>query len=178
MDRGSNHIPRGVASINAQAVKPEIDTSVLLAGAQFVDAYRIAVGAAIHDARLAAEHMLGRQPRWITGLMVVRNCVVAPFGLKTPVPEQTASADMIGIFPVLSASPDRLVAGFDDRHLDFRVIVEVARTNLGHRVTTTTLVRTHNLLGRVYLAVVLPFHRIIVRSMLRQLARTSHRQPA
>jgi hypothetical protein len=28
----------------------------------------------------------------------------------------------------------------------------------------------HNLLGRVYLAIILPFHRLIVRSMLRQVA--------
>jgi hypothetical protein len=31
-------------------------------------------------------------------------------------------------------------------------------------------VLTHNMLGRVYLAVILPFHRLVVRSMLRQVA--------
>ena len=38
------------------------------------------------------------------------------------------------------------------------------------QVTATTLVLTHNPFGRVYLAVILPFHRLIARSMLRQLA--------
>jgi hypothetical protein len=38
------------------------------------------------------------------------------------------------------------------------------------RVTATTLVLTHNLLGRVYLAIILPFHRLIVPAMLRQVA--------
>ena len=35
-------------------------------------------------------------------------------------------------------------------------------------VSTSTLVKTHNLLGRVYLAIVKPFHRIIVPAMLAQ----------
>jgi hypothetical protein len=29
---------------------------------------------------------------------------------------------------------------------------------------------THNLLGRIYLATILPFHRLVVRSLLRQVA--------
>jgi len=31
-------------------------------------------------------------------------------------------------------------------------------------------VLTHNLLGRVYLTIILPFHRLIARAMLRQIA--------
>ena len=79
-------------------------------------------------------------------------------------------ADTIGIFPVLGETPNRLVAGFDDHHLDFRVVVDVATSGPGQRVTATTLVLTHNWLGRVYLAIILPFHRLIVRRMLRQVA--------
>jgi hypothetical protein len=50
------------------------------------------------------------------------------------------------------------------------VVVDVTPSGRGQRVTATTLVLTHNLLGRVYLAIILPFHRLIVRSMLRQVA--------
>ena len=38
----------------------------------------------------------------------------------------------------------------------------------GQEVTTTTLVKTHNCLGRTYLIVIMPFHRLISRTMLRQ----------
>jgi hypothetical protein len=38
-------------------------------------------------------------------------------------------------------------------------------------ITVTTLVRTHNRLGRIYLALVLPFHRVIVPAMLAQAGR-------
>ena len=39
-------------------VKPEIDTGALLAGAQFVDAYSIAIDDPALDARRAAERIL------------------------------------------------------------------------------------------------------------------------
>jgi hypothetical protein len=72
---------------------------------------------------------------------------------------------------VVSATREQLVAGFDDQHLDFRIVVEVAPAgNTRQQITSTTLVRTHNLLGRVYLAIVMPFHRVIARAMLRQVA--------
>lgn len=75
---------------------------------------------------------------------------------------------MVGIFPIVSETPDRLVAGFNDKHLDFRVVVDVAASGGGQHATT--LVLTHNLLGRTYLAIIMPFHRLIVRAMLRQVA--------
>jgi hypothetical protein len=37
-------------------------------------------------------------------------------------------------------------------------------------VTATTLVRTNNWPGRTYLAVILPFHRLVVRALLKQIA--------
>jgi Protein of unknown function (DUF2867) len=77
---------------------------------------------------------------------------------------------MIGIFPVISETPDRLIAGFNDKHLDFRVVVDVAAPGNCREVTATTLVKTHNWLGRTYLAIILPFHRLIVPAMLRQVA--------
>jgi hypothetical protein len=152
-------------------VAPTVDTAALLAGAQFGDAFSVAVDDTKLDARRAAEKMLGQSPRWIRTLMALRDCLVTPFGLKTSTsPPAAPQADTIGIFPVLTDTPSRLVAGFDDSHLDFRVVVDVARSGDGQRVTATTLVLTHNRLGRVYLAIILPFHRLVVRAMLRQVA--------
>ena len=151
-------------------IEPDVDADALLAGAQFVDAFRITVDDNALDARRAAERMMARGPRWVETLITVRNRVVAPFGLKTPAPTRTSTADTIGIFPVLSETPSRVVAGLDDAHLDFRVVVDVVAGPSGRRVTATTLVLTHNLLGRIYLAIILPFHRLIVPSMLRQVA--------
>jgi hypothetical protein len=151
-------------------VDPNVETEALLAGAQHIDAFRISIDDNTLDARHAAERMLARNPRWIEALIALRNIIVAPLGLKTPSPREMTPGNAVGIFPVVSETPDRLVAGFNDSHLDFRVVIDVAGEGIGHSVTATTLVLTHNLFGRVYLAIILPFHRLIVRSMLRQVA--------
>jgi len=156
--------------MNVQEITPVIDPNVLLPGAQFADAYRIAVDGRALNARQAAERMIARQPRWAEALVTLRNIVVTPFGLKTTGASTTAPREMIGIFPIVSDEPDRLVAGFNDKHLDFRLVVDVATSGATQNVTATTLVLTHNWLGRTYLAVIMPFHRLIVRSLLRQVA--------
>jgi Protein of unknown function (DUF2867) len=103
----------------------------------------------------------------------MRNHLVAPLGLKTGRGKVTSPSRRIGIFPVITKTPERVVLGLDDRHLDFRVAVDV--TPLGgaqSHVTATTLVCPHNRLGRAYLAIVLPFHRLIIPAMLAQVAKT------
>jgi hypothetical protein len=71
-----------------------------------------------------------------------------------------------GGFPVVSRSTDEVVLGFDDRHLDFRIVAVVD----GGFVTLTTVVRWHNAWGRAYLAAIMPFHRAIAARMLEGVA--------
>lgn len=153
--------------MKVREVTPQIDAATLLAGTQFMDAYRLEVSGTSLDARRAAERMMARAPRWVDALLTMRNIIVTPFGLKTG-GEGRTPRDIIGIFPVVSETPDRLVAGFNDKHLDFRVVVDVATTGRQQSITATTLVLTHNWLGRIYLKIILPFHRLVVRAMLRQ----------
>jgi hypothetical protein len=151
-------------------VTPAIDPSTLLAGAQFVDAFRMDVDDRALNARQAMERMIARQPRWAEALLTLRNIPVTPFGLKTSGASTATPREMVGIFPIVSERPDRLVAGFNDKHLDFRLVVDVATSGATQNVTATTLVLTHNWLGRSYLAIIMPFHRLIVRTLLRQVA--------
>ncbi len=149
---------------------PALHTQTLLPGAQFADAFTLTVAGRSLDALTAAQRAFGASPRWIRLLLRARNILVSPFGLKAGALQMTAT---VGIFPVLTQSPDQIVMGLDDRHLDFRLRVDVH--NIGthqQSVTATTAVKTHNMLGRAYLTAILPFHRIIVRSMLAQIARS------
>jgi hypothetical protein len=150
-------------------VEPDVDRERVLAGAQFADAFRVTVPDTGMNARSAAERIFSRSPRWVEMLLMLRHRIVAPFGLKTSAAHEASEAGMIGIFPVLSEAPEQLVAGFDDLHLDFRVVVDVAPADHGRQVTATTLVLTHNWLGRAYLRVILPFHRLVAKSMLGQI---------
>ena len=129
--------------MTVREVTPPVDTGALLAGAQFADAFCVEVRDNDLDARHAAERMMARQPRWAEALLTLRNLLVAPLGLKTSGAGLAPPRDMIGIFPVVSQTPDRLIAGFNDRH-------------------------PHNWLGRTYLAIIMPFHRLIVPALLRQ----------
>jgi Protein of unknown function (DUF2867) len=155
--------------MKVREVPPTINSGKLLAGAQFVDAFSLEIDGRSLDARQAAQQMFARSPAWIDALLRLRNMIVGPLGLKTSGAKETVR-EMVGIFPVLSETPDRLIAGLNDRHLDFRVVVDVATSPDNQQITATTLVLTHNLLGRVYLAIILPFHRLIVPAMMRQIA--------
>jgi hypothetical protein len=154
-----------------QEIIPDIDRAPLLDGADFADAFRIVIAGTALDARQAAMRMLARPPLWVDALISLRNLMVAPFGLKSSGADDAGPRGSIGIFPVISETPQRLVVGFDDHHLDFRAVIDVVASGRGQEVTATTLVRTHNRFGRTYLALIMPFHRLIVRDMLRRVAR-------
>ena len=154
-------------------VTPEVDANALLAGAQFIDAFRVEVGATAVNAREACTRMVLNGPRWVDALLRLRNILVRPFGLKTSGEGAPAPGGLIGLFPVLSETPERLVAGFDDSHLDFRIVVDVSGNGASRQVTSTTLVRTHNLLGRTYLTLIMPFHKLVVRNMMGRIVEPS-----
>jgi Protein of unknown function (DUF2867) len=146
------------------------DAPGILPGAQFADAYALDISGQSLSARAAVQLAFSDAPGWITNLLRLRNIVVAPFGLKAGEKAKKPFVEKAGIFPVLDETPNRVVLGLDDRHLDFRLLVDVKDGSDGMQtVTASTLVRTHNAFGRIYLAIVKPFHRIIVPAMLRQL---------
>jgi hypothetical protein len=97
--------------MNAREIIPDVTAGPWLAGAQFVDAYRVELDGSALDAREAAHRMFSRPPRWIEALLRLRNLIVAPLGLKTSGAGEPATFGMIGIFPVVSETPERLVAG-------------------------------------------------------------------
>src|ERR1700761_3648661 len=139
-------------------IEPDVDRERVLAGAQFADAFRVTVPNASLDARSAAERIFSKSPRWVQMLLDLRHAMVTPLGLKTSAAHEAKAGGMVGMFPVLSETPQQLIAGFDDRHLDFRVVVDVAQVDGSpdQEVTATTLVLTHNRLGRAYLTAIMP----------------------
>jgi len=147
-------------------ITPDVDAGAVLAGAQFIDAFRVDIGTAAVNAREACTRMVLNGPRWVEALTRLRNVLVTPFGLKTSGEGAPAPGGLIGLFPVLSETPERLIAGFDDSHLDFRIVVDVAGDAASRQVTLTTLVKTNNFLGRTYLTLITPFHKLVARGMM------------
>ncbi|WP_315833371.1 DUF2867 domain-containing protein [Bradyrhizobium prioriisuperbiae] len=150
----------------AKSVSPDPQCFDALQGADFADAFRLQTTEPGLDAMTAAERVMNGIPSWITALITVRNALVAPFGLKSGHEPLPRGGRRIGLFPLVSEAPGQVVLGMDDKHLDFRLVISAPGTGA---ITGTTLVRTHNLPGRIYLQLVLPFHRLIVPRMMRQI---------
>lgn len=120
-------------------VVPPTDCASVLPSADFSDAFAIDVGNPTLDAPEATRRAFAGQPGWIARLLAVRNILVMPFGLKRGADANTPKGRRVGIFPVVSSSPERVVLGFDDTHLNFRIIVDVkALDQTTRRVTATT----------------------------------------
>ena len=98
-------------------------------------------------------------PAWVGALMALRNRVARGLGLDTAGGSSDTSP-----FTFLRRVGDTVVVGADDRHLDFRGVLRV----VGDDLQCATVVQEHNATGRAYFAVVKPFHRRIVPSMLRR----------
>ena len=114
-------------------------------------------------ARQAAEIVVNF-PVWARVLIFIRYIMTTPFGLDQDGP---TAADKLGPFPVEMTSDTEVVAGFNDKHLNFRVSVV---SNEG-RIYLATWVHTHNLLGRAYLKMIMPFHILIARNALARVAK-------
>ena len=105
--------------------RPRVQTAPLPADSQlwewhkqgdFLDCF---VTEAAITPRHAAE-VVTAFPGWTAGLLHLRRIVTAPFGLSNDGPD---AADKVGPFPVTSETAEELIAGFDDKHLEFRVSV-------------------------------------------------------
>ena len=153
-----------------------------LPGAHFYDAW--SVESADSGLCALAQFLRAAQttPAWVNQLMSLRNQVVERFGLKDlghlngfdadkPV-DQYKTGDRIGIFTLLENHPDEVLLGDSDKHLDVVLSVHKRQSPEAGRVmvTVSTVVHTHNLLGRLYMMPVAPVHKLIVPSMLSSIA--------
>jgi hypothetical protein len=139
-----------------------------LPGSGFADAFAVMIPRGGIDAREVAALAFSKLPDWAGWLLKIRNAAMRPFGLKT---EEIGQG-----LPVLRENAEQVVVGLNDDHLDFRTQFRTDTIRLGADgpdlclITLTTVVRAHNRLGRAYLAIVMPFHRLIVRSLLKRIA--------
>lgn len=149
------------------------------ASMDLADAYSIPLphGTDTNPQRLA-DYIFSRRSAWTTGLMWVRDTLVAGFGLKTS--RQLTSLDAgtlparVGIFRIYSTTEHEIVLGEDDKHLDFRLSILCLPPTVAdnrHRLVASTVVHCHNRLGRTYIALISPFHRAIMQASLRRAAR-------
>lgn len=153
------------------------------------DAYQIDVDIPDLTVWKACEDFLDLSPFWVGWLFGIRNLAVRCVGLSTASLSlheakqrlATLESEPAERFPLDTgvagvridfASDREIVAGADDWHLDFRGSIFTQKLEGGRsRLTATTLVKFNHWFGRLYFFPVKPFHKLIVRAMLKRLER-------
>lgn len=101
-------------------------------------------------------------PGWVDFLLSVRNKVVGLFGLKTK--KDTTDTEIF--FKLLENRQEEVVMGEDDKHLNFRA--SIMKDESAGSISLTTIVHYNNVWGRVYFLPVKPFHKIIMKTLLKR----------
>ena len=143
--------------------------------AYFHDSWRVPLarpGLSIIDIFFA---LFGHTPFWMKALLITRNAFARRFGLEAPTaaeilhPTVRASyhvGDKIGPWPIYFIGEDEIVAGRNNKHLDFRLSVLRVKEGAAESVVVSTICSVHNLSGKIYLFFIVPFHRTGVKSLM------------
>ena len=121
--------------------------------------------------QLVSHKVFGTFPKWVSVLIRIRNFGAKYFGLKIEKPadyhNRFETGGYVGFFKIYAIQSDEVILGADDKHLNFRVSI----LNDGfeqHNIKVTTLVQYNNRLGKRYMAFVKPFHRVVIKAMIKQ----------
>ena len=148
----------------------------LIASSYFHDSYRVPLTRAelgIVDIFFA---VFGHTPPWTKALLIARNAIARLVGLEAPTVAEIMQPDIrsdysigekIGPWPIFFIGGNEIVAGRNNKHLDFRVSVLKTADGETTSVVVSTICTVHNLFGKIYLFVIVPFHRSGVRSLMR-----------
>ena len=146
-----------------------------LKAAYFCDSYRAPLRcpqAGIVDVFLA---IFGHHPLWMKVILIVRNRIASGCGLDAPTASEImkpdarssyAVGDKIGVWPIYSLTDAELIAGRNNKHLDFRLSVLRETDGNTASVVVSTVCVVHNVSGKIYLFFIVPFHRWGVRHLM------------
>ncbi len=116
-------------------------------------------------------------PNWVKTLLGLRNILVKPFGIHSGSIPDIDNVDKTRVynvgervvfFTLRDRTASELVMAEDDKHLYFRTSLFVSPIkNNARKVHVTTLVQYHNALGKIYFMPVKPFHKLIIKTLLK-----------
>lgn len=76
-----------------------------------------------------------------------------------------AVGNTVGLFKIYFINEKEIISGLKDNHLDFCI----SFYKKDNKVILSTLVKYNNTFGKVYMNIVKPFHKLIVKNMLKNL---------
>lgn len=165
----------GMAVVECDVPSSSVLSRDLIENSDFHDSWRAPLtrpDIAIVDLFFA---LFGHTPLWMKFILIVRNAAVRPFGLEAPtvgeilrprVKSQHGLGEKIGPWPIFFLADDEIIAGRNNKHMDFRLSVLRATEGGAADVVVSTICTVHNVFGRIYLFFIIPFHRAGVRSLM------------
>lgn len=119
--------------------------------------------------------LFGHTPLSMKLLLIARNVAAKLVGLDVPTaaeimkPEVRSTysvGEKIGPWPIFFIGEHEIIAGRDNRHMDFRLSVLKAVDGGTASVVVSTICKVHNVFGKIYLFFIIPFHRNGVQSLM------------
>jgi hypothetical protein len=147
----------------------------LIENASFHDSYRVPLARPELGIVEIFFALFGHTPLWMKLLLIVRNSVARLFDLEVPtvaeimqpaVRHEYHVGEKIGPWPIFFMGENEIVAGRNNKHMDFRLSVLRAIDGEPINVVVSTICTVHNVFGKVYLFFIVPFHRHGVRTLM------------
>lgn len=140
----------------------------LLSTIDFVDAF--ATTNHINSIEEITNLVFNTTPRWVDSLFTIRNKIAGLFGLNTKAPDDYNEHFEIGgyvkFFKIFNLSDTEIILGADDSHLHFRALIMNDQSD-SFNIKVITLVEYQNYKGKIYMGIIKPFHRQIVKRMVK-----------
>jgi Protein of unknown function (DUF2867) len=119
--------------------------------------------------------IFARRPGWMSLMLIARNKAAALAGLEVPTTSEILNmekrdryvvGEKIGPWPIYFLGSDELVAGRDNKHMDFRLSIMKVHDGIRPSVVVSTLCMVHNTFGQYYLSSIIPFHKFGLRRLM------------
>ena len=144
----------------------------------YTDSYSVTLNTKDLTIEQVGKSFFTSSPAWVDTLLILRDKIVGMIGLKTAsnagnrekllASFKCEAGEQLALFKVFAKNEHEVILGEDDKHLDFRVSLFLDRQKNG--LIVSTVVKTHNWMGALYLLAVKPFHKLIVPTLVKEMA--------
>jgi len=123
-----------------------------------------------------AQSFFASFPNWVIVLIKIRDILVIPFKINKEgynykyAQFDFKKGDKVSFFEIIEKSPDELLLYVNDCHLEAWLSILTLEDYCFTEVIATTSVKFHNKTGTVYFFFIKPFHKIIIKSVLKRIA--------
>src|SRR5262245_14961897 len=147
----------------------------LIEGADFRDAYRAPLNRSDLSVVEIFFAIFAQRPGWMNLMLIARNKVAALAGLEVPTTSEIMNmekrdryvvGEKIGPWPIFFLGSDELVAGRDNKHMDFRLSIMKVHDGIRPGVVVSTRCMVHHKFGQYYVSSIISFHRFGVRRLM------------